>query len=388
MNYSKEPTTYFDTPEKDSQTHILLEAEIFANDKKIVQVLEGYPDLALILNKQRQIVYCNSKAIRISDAKSRGDILGKRFGEAFNCIHNNAAEAGCGTSKFCGECGAAKSIKKSREQNIHSEEECQIAIERDGKEISFDFLVSVQPFYYNDKDYYILAVKDISSDKRREIYERLFFHDVLNTATAVNGLASLLPTVDSIEQVNEISGYLIESSNILLNQIIAQREIKSAEEKSLIVKFGKISVSSILKYFSTLYSNHELAKGKNYIVEFIDNEIEIVTDYTLLARSIENLLKNAFEVTTEKGTIKLFATINNNFISFNIYNDGIIPDKIQLQLFQRSFSTKANKGRGLGLYSVKLLIEQYLNGKVFFVSDEQNKTVFSIQVPRKETLDN
>ena len=34
------------------------------------------------------------------------------------------------------------------------------------------------------------------------------------------------------------------------------------------------------------------------------------------------------------------------------------------RIFQRSFSTKAERGRGLGTYSMKLLGEGYLHGRV------------------------
>ncbi|MEW6195823.1 MAG: ATP-binding protein, partial [Bacteroidota bacterium] len=46
------------------------------------------------------------------------------------------------------------------------------------------------------------------------------------------------------------------------------------------------------------------------------------------------------------------------------------------------FSTKQKKGRGIGLYSVKLIIEQNLKGKVSFVSNEQVGTIFTIEMPR------
>jgi sensor histidine kinase regulating citrate/malate metabolism len=55
-----------------------------------------------------------------------------------------------------------------------------------------------------------------------------------------------------------------------------------------------------------------------------------------------------------------------------------MPVDVQLQIFQRSFSTKGN-GRGIGTYSIKLLTEQYLNGKVSFVSNESEGTRFSLE---------
>ena len=52
---------------------------------------------------------------------------------------------------------------------------------------------------------------------------------------------------------------------------------------------------------------------------------------------------------------------------------------VQLQLFQRSFSTKG-ESRGIGTYSIKLLIENYLKGKVSFVSNKTVGTVISIEL--------
>jgi sensor histidine kinase regulating citrate/malate metabolism len=60
-----------------------------------------------------------------------------------------------------------------------------------------------------------------------------------------------------------------------------------------------------------------------------------------------------------------------------VRNDTIIPENVKMQLFQRSFSTKG-QGRGIGTYSIKLLTENYLKGKVSFISNETERTVFSV----------
>jgi sensor histidine kinase regulating citrate/malate metabolism len=52
-----------------------------------------------------------------------------------------------------------------------------------------------------------------------------------------------------------------------------------------------------------------------------------------------------------------------------------MPDDVQLQVFKRSFSTKG-AGRGLGTYSMKLLSEQYLNGRIALISSPQAGTTF------------
>ncbi len=48
-------------------------------------------------------------------------------------------------------------------------------------------------------------------------------------------------------------------------------------------------------------------------------------------------------------------------IEFWVHNHAVMPESVQRQVFQRSFTTKG-RGRGLGTYSVKLLTERYLEG--------------------------
>jgi sensor histidine kinase regulating citrate/malate metabolism len=60
-----------------------------------------------------------------------------------------------------------------------------------------------------------------------------------------------------------------------------------------------------------------------------------------------------------------------------------MPREVQLQVFQRSFSTKARSGRGIGTYSIKLFVERYLKGTVGFTSDEPGGTTFTVTLPKE-----
>ena len=60
----------------------------------------------------------------------------------------------------------------------------------------------------------------------------------------------------------------------------------------------------------------------------------------------------------------------------------IMPRNVQLQVFQRSFSTKG-PGRGIGTYSMKLFAEQYLKGKIWFTTEKSTGTTFYFSIPLK-----
>ena len=107
----------------------------------------------------------------------------------------------------------------------------------------------------------------------------------------------------------------------------------------------------------------------------------IRTDPDLLLRILGNMVKNALEATPKGGTVKIWHEQKDSMHGYCVHNHGVIPEKIALQIFQRSFTTKKEQGRGIGTYSMKLIGEKYLGGKVTFTSSEKEGTVFSFFFP-------
>jgi sensor histidine kinase regulating citrate/malate metabolism len=91
------------------------------------------------------------------------------------------------------------------------------------------------------------------------------------------------------------------------------------------------------------------------------------------------MIKNAIEVYNPKAIITLRCLTTKESVLFSVSNPFVIDKNIKLQMFKRSFTTKGI-GRGLGTYSMKLLGEKYLKGKVGFESSKQNGTTFYIEI--------
>jgi sensor histidine kinase regulating citrate/malate metabolism len=92
------------------------------------------------------------------------------------------------------------------------------------------------------------------------------------------------------------------------------------------------------------------------------------------------MVKNGLEASAEDETVRLSCLSSKTGIEFLVHNPHFMPRHVQLQVFQRSFSTKG-KNRGLGTYSMKLLGEQYLRGKVSFTSYPEGGTTFKVWLP-------
>ncbi|AFH50441.1 Signal transduction histidine kinase [Ignavibacterium album JCM 16511] len=374
--------TYFDSPERVSFEEIERLKKQVVNLSCIQEILEAFPHIALLLNEHRQIVAFNSKAINYFFGANGSGILGKRLGEALNFIHSKEMEAGCGTSLFCRECGAAQSIKKTNEKNESSVSECRITVNNFDVENSLDFRVHTSKIFINGISFTLFAVEDIQSEKRKLVLERVFFHDVLNTASAIKGIAEILPQLKTSDEFDEFIRMLQFSSEQLIDEIHAQRDLTYAENGLLKINPTEVSVNEILSRVHSLYKNHEISNGMILEVKYLNDDFKIRTDSSLLVRSLGNLLKNALEAISTNQKVRVYSELKNDEVEFCVWNEGIITQTVQLQIFQRSFSTKSNFGRGIGTYSVKLFVEKYLGGKVTFISDPENQTVFKVCLPK------
>jgi PAS domain-containing protein len=81
-------------------------------DSLLIQgILDTVPDLVLLFNEKRQIIFANEAICRISKFKKIDHIMGKKLGEALNCEHYDLSKNGCGESKFCKVCGALNALE-------------------------------------------------------------------------------------------------------------------------------------------------------------------------------------------------------------------------------------------------------------------------------------
>jgi sensor histidine kinase regulating citrate/malate metabolism len=92
------------------------------------------------------------------------------------------------------------------------------------------------------------------------------------------------------------------------------------------------------------------------------------------------MLKNALEASEPGQTITMSCQIIDHNVRFQVHNTAYIRPEIQMQIFLRSFSTKGSN-RGLGTYSMRLLSERYLKGKVWFTSSREDGTRFYASYP-------
>jgi len=368
------------SPERALRESLEKDMILFNNLSNVKEILNSLPHVAAILNKNRQIVYSNNALLELLSVKSLEELLGLKPGEAMSCIHSTDEPGKCGTSESCKYCGAVNTILKCQKTNLPAKDECRIASKINGLEVNFDFLVTATPFNINDTQYIIFSLTDISSEKRKKVLERIFFHDVINTSGTLRGIIDLMKDVEDGEQLKKFINLADITSKELVEEIISQRELIAAENNELQVSRGPVLSIDVIRDVVVNILFNPISNERSVIIDKDSAEITFTTDVKLLKRVLVNMLKNALEATPEHGKVKIGCYHNEKEVVIWVSNPTFIPKSIQLQIFLRSFSTKG-QSRGLGTYSMKLLTERYLCGKISFESDEVNGTKFSIRLP-------
>jgi K+-sensing histidine kinase KdpD len=371
--------TYFAPPEREDDNTVKRQSDSVRRFDDLKQLISALPNVVLILNSKRQVVFSNDELIHKIEVHDFRDFLGKRPGELLSCLHSSESESGCGTSEACRYCGAVNTIVKSQRENRTVSGECRINSIIDDHAEAFDFHVSSTPFSWEGEQYLMFGMTDISHLKRRKNLERIFFHDVLNTAGNIKGIADLiLQTHDQTEQ-RKLLKILSASSEQILEEIQTQRVISQAEDGDLIPRVENLNSLQVMDQVAGPFQSSG-DPGRKIIIDEESDETDFRTDRFILIRILKNMVKNAIEASANGDFVTLGCIEDKQGVSFWVHNPQPMSSEVRHQVFTRNYSTKGS-GRGLGTYSMKLLGERYLNGKVRFTSDLESGTTFYVDLP-------
>lgn len=361
-----------------SQDDIKRQARYFVDSPVSFTIFDTVPDAVMVLNHQRQIVFANLALVEFAGKGTRSELHGVRPGDVFGCTHACETPGGCGTTEFCGVCGAAEVIKNSLD-GIIDMRECRIVCEKEGG--AYDFRVWGSPFTVFGEPFTILTVRDIGSEKRREALEHVFLHDVKNLVCGLQGLTEIAVEGSPEEKAEcQVKEQMSRVTEQLLKEIESHALLKSAEIETVALNPEAISPADLLEELSTFYRFQELSDDRVLVVDAQNAPKQFHSDRALLSRVLGNMIKNALEASAPGAVIKIGCRLQHDEVVFWVHNPQPMPREVQLQVFQRSFSTKGS-GRGLGTYGMRLLSEKYLKGSVEFVSGPKEGTTFTATYP-------
>ncbi len=174
-------STQFAPAERIDPQQIAREAPDVQAALELQTLLDAVPNVLLVLNRFRQVIYTNQALLDMLEIDDPSQIYGLRPGEVLQCDHAFAEAGGCGTSEACSTCGAAQAILMGLRGKA-AIRECRITTQSG---TALDLRVWARPLIVKGQMCTIFAITDISDEKRRYILERLFLHDIHNSAALV-----------------------------------------------------------------------------------------------------------------------------------------------------------------------------------------------------------
>lgn len=98
------------------------------------------------------------------------------------------------------------------------------------------FKITSSPINLSGNVFYLVTMEDIGDEKRRSAPERIFFHDLLNSAAGFNGLLKILKVGSTPEKTTELINLSDETNRSIIGEITLHRQMRAAEDGYLQVK--------------------------------------------------------------------------------------------------------------------------------------------------------
>lgn len=376
---TKKPATYYASAEKAAFAEIESSYHILKNNPLLRMFQEAMPDLAMIINANRQLIYANTNLIRFLEIEDDLMPLGERLGNLLNCIHSSEQPSGCGTTEACRFCGIVNAILESQYSDKPVVKEARITAKFKEDVISYDLKIKASPLQFKDQAFTILCINDISDRKRRAFLETSYINEVYDAASE---LKSVVSSINKQELDNDNRSIIETAEKVnyeLVNELLAQKMLNEAEEGTLVTNISMCNTIQLYKELVQYYATQEIATGCKLFIDPFAHSVKFQSDKNIIKRVLINLLDNAFESEMTQKMVKAGIRLNDKVIRFWVYSPAELDEEVKHQVFQRSFSTKG-ENRGLGTYAARLLTVKYLKGKLYFNSDSCG-TTFYVELP-------
>jgi signal transduction histidine kinase len=376
--------TYFASPLRSDSRELAYQIGIATHHPVVDGMIRMVGGLVAVLNEHRQIIALNQSMLDALGETSAKSLLGLRPGEAVGCRYADEMDAGCGTSEYCMTCGAAIAIVSSLGGNRPVQRNCAISVQRNGRSEELFFRVHAAPILVEGQTFVLLMLNDISEFQRMAAMQRVFFHDINNTITGLLQAGELLKQTGSGSNGN-LPGTIADLTMRLCREVDLQRRLSQQTVSFSEIQAERISVEWIIGELERWIDFHPSHQDKVLQVQNGAPGLLLRTDPVLLLRVLGNMLVNAFEAATRCRTIRLNVTAYGGQVNFGVWNADVISPAVAIRIFQRNFTTKDESGRGLGTYTMKLIGEELLGGRVHFESSAVEGTTFFLTLPIKDT---
>ena len=341
-------------------------------------ILDAINTAVFIMDKDFNIVYINKYISKnlLPEEKTKED-YNLAPGEIFDCKNGFENEICiCGLSTSCNFCSLRQLLNMIVNGQASPSQEVLMTDTNNKMKV---LELSHKKFEFEDTAYFTISAIDKTAAYKKRQLESVFFHDLINLAGGLTGYLDILDEMEADEYLEHMPN-IKSLANQILEDVICQSQISRTEQDRLEPEICEVEMLEFISTLRTSIIYQPCAKNREFIVNIPQGDFSFFTDERILSRVLLNMLKNAAENSDKDDQYTLDITKNEDSITFNVHNNGFIPEATQRRMFSFGNSNKGN-GHGVGAYSVRLLTENILKGNAWFTSSKEDGTNFFINIP-------
>lgn len=239
----------------------------------------------------------------------------------------------------------------------------------------------------------VILMQDVSQERKLEQMKADFLamaaHELSTPLTTIIGYADLLagdnaPDLSSEVQLESLN-YIHDKANALsriVDDLLDISRIESGSELSI----KKLPFNLCQSLALMVKSYKELHTGHSILIEQSELNTEVFADPVRIGQALENIMSNAVKYTPTGGQICVSSTLDENFHSIEISDNGIgmTPDQLENvfdKFYRADASNTAKPGIGLGMSITKHIIEGH-GGTISIQSEPGQGTKVTFYLPR------
>lgn len=240
---------------------------------------------------------------------------------------------------------------------------------------------------------FIRTFTDITSRKQaeslREDMDRIARHDLKTPLTGIIGVPQLLQSDDNLTDLQrDLLKDVRESGLRMLRMVNLSLDLYKIESGLYEVCPQPVNLGALLQ---------DILRESRSLLESTEVSVEISHDggpydettpclawgeellcYSMLA----NIVRNAIEASAQGGVVRIAYSGGNgdNVVSIAVHNEGVVPEGIRDNFFDKYVTSGKLHGTGLGTYSARIMAEVQ-GGKIAMRSSQTEGTTITITLP-------
>ncbi len=138
-------------------------SSLFDNSAFFLNLFNAIPSPVFVVDNDVRILHLNRAAEGLMLTEKSGEsVYHKRGGDALHCIHAGETPEGCGHAPACADCVIRNSVNNAFSgDKVHRKKTTMELSTKKGIQ-KVHVLVTTSPFQFNDKDFSLLIIEDIS----------------------------------------------------------------------------------------------------------------------------------------------------------------------------------------------------------------------------------